>query len=498
MCPSASQPLKTANQLILSAAHQRLAGNVNRQGSGPQGRYNKEVTHETAIVWLRRDLRIADNPAFARALGEADHVVPVFVVNEQLWTGPGANRARFLATCLEDLQTSLNGRLVIKSGEPTKVLADIAKRTNASLLVRAGDVSPYAATRDDQVGKAMRAVKVETLIADWPWAVAPGTLATKSGTPFKVFTPYFRAWLQVVMQAPTVGPTVKEIVAAAHHELESDDPPKMPASDSALPTGGETQAHRVWESFLQSNLQSYDDGRDNPAADSTSRLSPYLKFGCIHPRQLLARLDLNLDAHRTFASELAWRDFYATVLHHWPHSAWTDWKDDLANIELNTGPTADEQFDLWCRGQTGYPLVDAGMRQLVTEGWMHNRVRMLTASFLVKDLHLHWSRGARYFMKHLVDGDISSNNHGWQWAAGTGTDAAPYFRIFNPIRQSERFDPTGNYIRRYVPELAEVTSKAIHQPWTLPDGPPNGYPPPMVDHADERQVALDRYQATRK
>ncbi len=452
---------------------------------------------KAAIVWLRRDLRLADNQAFTAALDRAEQVVPVFVADPRLWAGASRNRARFLASCLQDLQKSLNGRCVIRTGEPAKVLVEVAAESGAEIVIRAGDVSPYAANRDKKVKQALDDVGVETLVADWPWAVPPGTLATKSGTPFKVFTPFFRSWLQAVPLSPMPGPSTNEIAGACNHHLASDDLPELSSGGPTLPSGGETEAHRLWEAFLSTNLDSYDDGRDNPAADSTSRLSPYLKFGCLHPRQLLAQLDLNRDAHRTFASELAWRDFYATVLHHWPHSAWSDWKDDLADIELNSGPTADEQFELWCRGETGYPLVDAGMRQLLAEGWMHNRVRMLAASFLVKDLHLHWSRGAGHFMEHLVDGDLSSNNHGWQWAAGTGTDAAPYFRIFNPTRQSERFDPSGDYIRRYIPELAEVTGKAIHEPWTLPDGPPNGYPQPIVDHAVERQISLDRYAATR-
>ncbi len=430
-------------------------------------------------------------------MAAAKRIVPVFVVEERLWNGPGTNRTRFLSECLTELQASLDGRLLIKVGDPVDVLPDIAAKTKAGVVIRAGDVSPFASNRDQQVAQALQEQGVNIEVADWPWAVPPGTLATKSGTPFKVFTPYFKSWLQAVAMTPTVGPEAQQIVAAADHGLKSDPLPLVDATDAAMAPGGEAHAHELWHQFLHADLQGYNDGRDNPAADSTSRLSPYLKFGCIHPRQLLADLDVNIDAHRTFASELAWRDFYATVLHHWPHSAWQDWKDDLASIELNTGPQADEQFEQWCLGLTGYPLVDAGMRQLLAEGWMHNRVRMLTASFLVKDLHLHWSRGARHFMKHLVDGDISSNNHGWQWAAGTGTDAAPYFRIFNPIRQSERFDPDGDYIRRYIPELADVTGKAIHQPWTLPDGPPNGYPVPIVDHGEQRHIALERYKAAR-
>lgn len=455
------------------------------------------MNHDTTVVWLRRDLRVTDNLAFTAAAATSRAIVPLFVIDPRLWDGSGHNRTRFLVDCLDGLRRALDGSLVVRTGDPAKVLPEVVSRTGASLVIHAGDVSPLANKRDEAVRAALAAQGVATEIADWPWAVPPETLFTKSGTPFKVFTPYFRTWLNYLDRTGLPDPAALDLAKITNLNLPSDKIPDAPSTNSDVPRGGEAEAHQRWEQFLNSDLAGYNSGRDDPGADSTSRLSPYLKFGCIHPRQLLADLDLSNDAHRTFASELAWRDFYATVLHHWPHSAWRDWKDDLAGIKVNSGPESDRQFDAWRRGETGFPLVDAGMRQLLAEGWMHNRVRMLTASFLVKDLHLHWSLGARHFMRHLVDGDLSSNNHGWQWAAGTGTDAAPYFRVFNPITQSEKFDPDGDYIRRYIPELRAVEGKAVHRPWTLPEGPPDGYPSPIVDHAVERQVALDRYQATR-
>jgi deoxyribodipyrimidine photo-lyase len=234
--------------------------------------------------------------------------------------------------------------------------------------------------------------------------------------------------------------------------------------------------------------------RDRPDLDATSRLSPYLHLGCLHPRQILDNLGHGGDADK-FRAELAWREFYAAVLAERPETAWHNVRGDLGDLGWDAGPAADEAFAAWASGRTGYPLVDAGMRQLAAEGWMHNRVRMVVASFLVKDLHLDWRRGARHFLDRLVDGDVASNNHGWQWVAGTGTDAAPFFRIFNPTLQAKRFDPDGDYVRRWVPELRAIPGPGVHEPWKRPDGPPAGYPRPMVDHGAERIVALERYAA---
>lgn len=268
-----------------------------------------------------------------------------------------------------------------------------------------------------------------------------------------------------------------------------------PTATAWQPEPGETAARRALDIYLRSGIERYTDERDVPAADSTSRLGAYLKFGCLHPRQILERLDTENPSHGLFIKQLAWRDFYADVLLAWPESAWSAWNQNLAGIQLDTGAVADDRFEAWCTGRTGYPIVDAGMRQLVAEGYMHNRLRMVVASFLVKDLHLDWTRGARFFLDHLFDYDVASNNHGWQWAAGTGTDAAPYFRIFNPIRQSERFDPDGAYVRRWIHELADVDAVDLHAPWQRSEGPPAGYTSPIIDHATERDEALRRLKA---
>jgi deoxyribodipyrimidine photo-lyase len=270
--------------------------------------------------------------------------------------------------------------------------------------------------------------------------------------------------------------------------------PELPEVDVEMPPIGEEATWARWESWSPTGLLTYKDDRDNPSLDGTSRLSAPLRFGVVHPRQLIASLDSSSGAEH-FRRELAWREFYADVLFHQPHTMWENLQSKMNALPLDTDDRARARFGAFCAGMTGYPIVDAGVRQMLATGWMHNRVRMIVASFLVKDLHVPWQWGAKFFMQHLVDGDIASNNHGWQWTAGTGTDAAPYFRVFNPMSQSEKFDPSGSYVRRWVPELADVAGSAVHAPWTLGLLAPTDYPAPIVDHAQERLEALSRYKS---
>jgi deoxyribodipyrimidine photo-lyase len=265
---------------------------------------------------------------------------------------------------------------------------------------------------------------------------------------------------------------------------------------TALPRGGETSALLRLEQF-NAVVDAYDEQRNVPALDATSRLSADLHFGCIHPRQVIATIAGPSDGRKAFIRQLYWREFYADVLAENPRTAHHDLNPN--GVEVDSGPIAEERFVAWALGRTGYPLVDAGMRQLLAEGWMHNRVRMLTASFLIKDLHLDWRWGAKWFMWRLVDGDVANNIHGWQWTAGVGTDASPYYRVFNPTLQAERFDPDGTYIRRYVPELASINGAAVLQPGGGGAGGlfSNGYFEPMIDHAGEREEALRRLERSR-
>jgi deoxyribodipyrimidine photo-lyase len=445
-------------------------------------------------MWFRRDLRLSDHPALIEAVQAARDggvVVPAFCVDPRLWGRSGANRRAFLAGCLRSLHDQLGGHLVVRHGDPAVVLPALAAEVGASAVLVTGDFGPYGGRRDDAVGQALSSAGRALRRVGSPYAVDPGVVRTGSGDPYKVFTPFSKAWAAHGWPGPRRAPSAVPWATG----VPTDGIPPVPSVAASLPEPGEAAAKRAARRFWDTHLDAYDEQRNLPGADATSRLSPYLKWGCIHPRQLLHTLGTT-PAERTFRGELCWREFYADVLHHRPETVRHAFDEKMAAIEVDGRGTA-ARFAAWCEGRTGYPIVDAGMRQLLGEGWMHNRVRMLVASFLVKDLHLDWTRGARFFMEHLVDGDIASNQHGWQWVAGTGTDAAPYFRIFNPVTQGERFDPGGAYVRRWVPELADVSDRYVHHPWDDPEGLPPGYPGPIVDHAEEREEALRRYAAVR-
>ncbi len=449
---------------------------------------------QVVVMWFRRDLRVGDNPALAAAV-EAGDVVPVFVHDPALTRRAGANRVAFLHATLEALDSELDGLLVQRHGPPASVIAALAAEVEADAVHVTEDFGPYGRRRDVEVEDRLVGDGRSLARVDSPYAVAPGTLLTGGGTPFKVFTPYSQVWRGHGWADPLDVPRSARYLDG----VRSDRRPETPAPDAAagLPDAGEEAAHRAMDAFVDRHADGYADDRDRPDLDRTSRLSPYLKYGTIHPRQILAMLGDSAGA-TTFATELAWRDFYADVLFHRPDTVRTNFVDTMDHLGWDRGEQADERFHAWAQGRTGYPIVDAGMRQLLAEGWMHNRVRMIVASFLVKDLHLDWRRGAAWFMRHLCDGDLASNTHGWQWTAGTGTDAAPFFRVFNPTRQGIRFDPAGDYVRRYVPELRAIDGPAVHEPWKLAGdlfaGEASAYPAPIVDHAAEREEALARYR----
>jgi deoxyribodipyrimidine photo-lyase len=451
-----------------------------------------------SVLWFRRDLRRHDNPALLGALDAAradgdDTVVPLFVLDPRLWGPAGDARRAWLSRSLRALDASLDGALVVRHGDPARVVPEVAAATGATTVHVAADFGPYGAARDLAVAESLAAAGRRLVRTGSPYAVAPGRVVKADGTAYRVYTPFYRAWLAHGWRAPAEDP---DRWPAWRREgsgpLASEGVPAAPAHVD-LPPVGEAAALERWDAFRRDGLASYGELRDRPDLAGTSSLSAHLRWGEIHPRTLLADLD-DSPSHTVFRKELAWREFYADVLHHEPASART-WLDPrFAAMEHDDGPDADERFDAWCRGRTGYPFVDAGMRQLLAEGWMHNRVRMVTASFLVKDLHLPWQRGARWFLTHLRDGDLASNQQGWQWVAGSGTDAAPYFRVFNPVTQGLRFDPDGDYVRRYVPELRDLPGAAAHEPWAHPLLAA-GYPAPVVDHAAERAESLRRYAA---
>jgi deoxyribodipyrimidine photo-lyase len=339
--------------------------------------------------------------------------------------------------------------------------------------------------RDERVRAALRSVPL--VAAGSPYLVSPGRVTKDDGSPYQVFTPFLRRWRDAGWRAPA-----RTSAGSAHWV----DPAQLSITQTDIPdpgapldiAAGERAALRQWNSFQHNGLQGYAKDRDRLDLAATSRMSAHLKFGTIHPRTMVADLDLRADGARAYLRELAFRDFYADVLYHRPESAWHNWNDGFDAIETDTGAQARHRFEAWKAGRTGFPLVDAGMRQLSETGFMPNRVRMIAASFLVKDLHLPWKWGAAWFLDQLVDGDIANNQHGWQWCAGSGTDAAPYFRVFNPTTQGEKFDPAGDYVRRWVPELRAADDAHLRR------GPrPHGYPARIVDHATERAEALRRY-----
>jgi deoxyribodipyrimidine photo-lyase len=449
-----------------------------------------------AVLWFRRDLRLGDHPALLAALdsaGPGGTVLPIFVFDERLWGPSGHPRRRFLLDCLTDLREQTGGALVLRSGDPARVIPALVAEVGATSVHVSADGGPYGRRRDDAVERALDDVPL--VRTGSPYAVTPGRVTKSDGTPFKVFSPFARAWREHGWRAPAVRPD--DIAWATG--VPSGDPPSAPEiGDVVLPPAGEAAALSAWARFRDERLSDYDEARNIPGVDGTSRMSAYLKYGCIHPRTMLADLSRHgRDAARRYVAELAWREFYADVLWHRPDSAREYLNPQLRGMEYDSGPDSDALVEAWEQGRTGLPIVDAGMRQLLGEAYVHNRVRMIVASFLVKDLHQEWTRGARYFLQHLVDGDLASNNHGWQWVAGTGTDASPYYRVFNPVTQGKKFDPDGAYVKRWVPELRGLDARHVHEPWTAPGGVPAGYPEPIVDHAHERLVSLDRYNRVR-
>lgn len=452
-----------------------------------------------SVFWFRRDLRLQDNPALLTAADAAagdDGVVPLFVVDPCLWGPAGRTRRAYLSASLRALDAALQdrgGRLVVRAGDPVQVVTDVAREVGAASVHASSDFGPYGRERDTRVADALATHGIPLERLGSPYAVAPGTLQTGSGSPYQVFTPFARAWHDHGWREPAEAPPDSTRWASV---TGRGFPDEAPPDGLELPDAGEDAAHQRWQEFLE-RVADYATDRDQPGVDGTSRMSPHLKWGEIHPRTLLADLArLRSEGAATYRTELAWRDFYADVLWHRPDSARDYYKPELAAMAYDD-PDG-ELFAAWAEGRTGYPIVDAGMRQLRAVGWMHNRVRMITASFLVKDLHIEWQHGARHFMRWLADADLSSNQHGWQWTAGSGTDASPYFRVFNPTTQGKKFDPDGSYVRRWVPELADVDDRHVHDPSAAPGGPPAGYPPPVVDHAEERREALARYEEVRR
>ena len=462
----------------------------------------------TTLLWLRRDLRLHDHPALHAATHENDPLVPVFCLDERLLEGRHASgsRTQFLLECLVDLGDALRERgsgLIVRAGPPERELPALARELNVRRAHFTTDVSGFARARDARVMAALHAAGTQVHAHPGSFVVDDlATIRTTSDRPYTVFTPFYHAWLNAprrdVLGAPRSLPRLPR--GLDHGEIPSLERLGLRQEVSDPAHGGERVARAAATRYLTQYVADYEVHRDKLAGTAAPRLSPYLHFGCISPRELESRLAPRKGA-QAYRRQLCWRDFYAHVSLHFPGNATREyqaryrgtlgWNDDAAALRA------------WQQGVTGFPLVDAGMRQLGREGWMHNRARLVVGSFLTKDLGIDWRQGERWFMRMLIDGDEASNNGNWQWIASVGVDPQPPFRrILNPARQQHRFDPDGTYVRRYVPELRKVPDPYLAEPWTMPPEVQEAagcmigadYAGPIVDHATARLAALERYR----
>jgi deoxyribodipyrimidine photo-lyase len=450
----------------------------------------------TSIFWFRRDLRLSDQPALHTALAQGA-VIPVFIVDPHLVEKTPERRQHFLWSGLAELDMELrkrNSGLIIRHGAPENVLLNLMIESGATCIYAEEDFTPYARLRDARVSAMLPLKLIQGQVVHHP-----GSVLKPDGKPYTVFTPFSKMWKALLPSELRLLPA-----PVSFQELKLPHSDRLPAchTESLFPAG-EAEAQRRLAEFARQAIYAYAEDRNRIDLEGTASLSPYLRFGMLSMRQAaLAALramrtapdDESAHSAQTWLNELIWREFYISILYHFPQVSTRAFNPALGNIPWRQ---ADDEFEAWKIGRTGVPVVDAGMRQLSATGWMHNRARMITASYLVKDLLIDWRRGERWFMENLLDGDPAANNGGWQWTAGTGTDAAPYFRIFNPILQSRKFDPEGVYIRKWLPELAHLPTDVIHAPWEKGLKLP-GYPArPLVEHELVKERTMRAYNQSK-
>ncbi|MBN8522235.1 MAG: deoxyribodipyrimidine photo-lyase [Alphaproteobacteria bacterium] len=475
------------------------------------------MSHSPLIVWLRQDLRLSDNPALSEAVKTGVPIIPVYILDDVHageWKMGGASRV-WLHHSLSSLNTSLNGKLQVATGPADRVLTDLIALTGAKGVYWNRCYEPWRVTRDTQIKKMLETAGTETKSFNGSLLWEPWDVLKDDGTPYRVFTPFFRKGCLSKAEPRTPIPAPVSISFYSDKDTRATIDslnlrPRKPAWDQDMTPWdiGETAAQKRLHAFLETGLKNYKEGRNIPAGHNVSRLSPHIHFGEISPHQswhaakqfgIAHGLEKDLDH---FLSELGWREFSHSLLYNFPTLPRKNFQPRFDSFPWQDNA---EYLTHWQQGQTGYPIVDAGMRELYQTGYMHNRVRMIVGSFLVKNLLLHWHHGEDWFWDTLYDADLANNSASWQWIAGSGADAAPYFRIFNPVTQGEKFDPEGTYVRQYVPELASLPMKYLHQPW---EAPPlvlsaagitlgKNYPHPLVDHSKARDIALKAFEQTK-
>ena len=449
------------------------------------------MSRDPVLLWFRRDLRVSDNTALHQACARKVPVLPVFIFDPEILKKKKevVRRTAFLLSALESLSANLDALgapLILRKGNPVEVLRALVKETGARTLFLNNDIEPYSRQRDEKVSMMLKEEGVEIVACDDLMIHPPGAVQRAAGGPYTVFTPFSLAWKAKPPHDPLPRPAqIEGWTKTKGISFPTLGDLGLEKCDIPVPAAGEKSAQELLRSFVRKNITRYGTTRNLPFQDSTSHLSPHLRFGTLSPRTVLAaarRVRSEDPASKkevdVFIGELIWRDFYKQILWEFPHVATRAFRPAYDKIEWENRT---DRFQAWCEGQTGFPIVDAAMRQLNQTGWMHNRLRMIVSSFLTKDLLVSWQWGERYFMEKLFDGDLAANNGGWQWAAGTGTDAQPYFRIFNPTSQAEKFDSEGKFIARYVPEATSLS-----------------YPAPIVDHSTQRLRALEMYKAARE
>ncbi|NBS49321.1 MAG: deoxyribodipyrimidine photo-lyase [Verrucomicrobia bacterium] len=449
------------------------------------------MSRDPVLLWFRRDLRVSDNTALHQACARKVPVLPVFIFDPEILKKKKevVRRTAFLLSALESLSANLDALgapLILRKGNPVEVLRALVKETGARTLFLNNDIEPYSRQRDEKVSMMLKEEGVEIVACDDLMIHPPGSVQRAAGGPYTVFTPFSLAWKAKPPHDPLPRPAqIQGWTKTKGISFPTLGDLGLEKCDIPVPAAGEKSAQELLRSFVRKNITRYETTRNLPFQDSTSHLSPHLRFGTLSPRTVLAaarRVRSEDPASKkevdVFIGELIWRDFYKQILWEFPHVATRAFRPAYDKIEWENRT---DRFQAWCEGQTGFPIVDAAMRQLNQTGWMHNRLRMIVSSFLTKDLLVSWQWGERYFMEKLFDGDLAANNGGWQWAAGTGTDAQPYFRIFNPTSQAEKFDSEGKFIARYVPEATSLS-----------------YPAPIVDHSTQRLRALEMYKAARE